>query len=230
MDTESLPQRPKSLPFAYILWLFLGLIGVHRFYLGWPKSALIYVVCTVGSLLASTVGHPEWSRLIYVSLAFWVFDLFSMPSLAGRGEAKTDAGKAAPVVLLSAQGRTGLIEAFEKGIVIDRRGLFGVLVQGFKGRKTIPYRSITAVQFKQANAFVNGFIQFSLPGGIERQGLFESAGDENTVFFISKQQAAFERLRDFVEERIGHDRAPVTHPRSTADEIESSSACATADF
>ncbi|WP_082511775.1 TM2 domain-containing protein [Devosia sp. Leaf420] len=31
----------KSLVVAYVLWFFLGYVGVHRFYLGRPISGLI---------------------------------------------------------------------------------------------------------------------------------------------------------------------------------------------
>jgi len=53
-------------------------------------------------------------------------------------------------------GLNGQIEVLEDRIVISRKGVFGFLTQGLKGDKTIPFASITAVQFKTASAFFNG--------------------------------------------------------------------------
>src|SRR5579864_6782803 len=35
---------PKSLPLAYLLWLFLGIFGAHRYYLGKWFTAFIYTI------------------------------------------------------------------------------------------------------------------------------------------------------------------------------------------
>ena len=61
-------------------------------------------------------------------------------------------------------GLNGQIEVLEDRIVISRKGVFGFLTQGLKGDKTIPFASITAVQFKTASAFFNGYIQFTVYG------------------------------------------------------------------
>lgn len=57
-----------------------------------------------------------------------------------------------------------------------------------KGVKRIPLSSVTAVQIKPAGALVNGFIQFTIPGGNERRSGFgaqtrDAAGDENSIIF-----------------------------------------------
>ena len=61
-------------------------------------------------------------------------------------------------------GLNGQIEVLEDRIVISRKGVFGFLTQGLKGDKMIPFASITAVQFKTASAFFNGYIQFTVMG------------------------------------------------------------------
>ena len=40
---------PKSIELAYLLWFLFGLLGVHRFYLGQPRSGALYF-CTLGLL------------------------------------------------------------------------------------------------------------------------------------------------------------------------------------
>lgn len=54
---------------AYILWLFLGLLGAHRFYLGSTVSAVIMLILTL-----SFFG-------LIVSGIWWLIDAFVIPSM-----------------------------------------------------------------------------------------------------------------------------------------------------
>lgn len=42
-------MRRRSFVVAYLLWFFLGLLGIHRFYLGRPVSGVIWLL--TGGLL-----------------------------------------------------------------------------------------------------------------------------------------------------------------------------------
>lgn len=42
-------RKRRSLIIAYLLWFFLGIFGIHRFYLGRPISGVIYFL--TGGLL-----------------------------------------------------------------------------------------------------------------------------------------------------------------------------------
>lgn len=55
------PRRPKSLAVAYVLWLLLGLLGGHRFYLGNPLVGI--------AMLLTLGGLGVW----------WVIDAFLIP-------------------------------------------------------------------------------------------------------------------------------------------------------
>lgn len=118
------------------------------------------------------------------------------------------------------KGHNGQIETFEDRIVISRKGALGFLTQGIKGDKAIPFSSITAVQFKDAG-FLNGYIQFTVKGGIEsRSGVGAAGSDENTVMFRQGKQAEeFSRLRALVETKIMSAKAN-NGPVSAADELE----------
>lgn len=51
-------KNRRSLLIAYLLWFFLGYLGIHRFYLGRPFTGVLWLL--TGGLLG--VG--------------WIFDLF----------------------------------------------------------------------------------------------------------------------------------------------------------
>lgn len=107
---------------------------------------------------------------------------------------------------LHVKGHTGEVEFDGTSVTITRPGMLARLSVG-KGRKRIPISSITAVQFKPAGPFVNGFIAFTVGGGNESRSSFgrqtyDAVSDENSVVFWTKQQPGFERLRDAVEAAV----------------------------
>lgn len=67
----------KSAGVAYLLWLFLGFFGAHRFYTGRTGSGAAMLVVTLISYLLTFV------LIGYLPLAFiflvWVVDAFQIP-------------------------------------------------------------------------------------------------------------------------------------------------------
>lgn len=99
------------------------------------------------------------------------------------------------------------LEVFEDKLTITPKGALGFLAQGMKGTKTIPFTSITAIQFKEAGLIWSGYLQFSLLGGNEsRGGVFAAASDENSFMFSnradSKHNALMREIKDYIERRI----------------------------
>lgn len=71
----------KSVGAAYLLFLFLGGVGGHRFYCGFPISAIVMAFLTVTSLAAG--GAP------LILLAVWLlFDAFAIPRWIRRYNTK----------------------------------------------------------------------------------------------------------------------------------------------
>lgn len=94
----------------------------------------------------------------------------------------------------------GVLELTDDAITIRREGFASLLLHGLKGDKIIPLESITAVQFRAAGTLVNGYIQFSILGGVEsRRGVFDAAADENTVVFTDREEPDFRRLHRELE-------------------------------
>lgn len=82
------------------------------------------------------------------------------------------------------EGIQDLIEVYPDKVLITPRGLLGFFNKGLKGTKTIPFTSITAIQFRKAGIYFSGFLQFTIAGGNEsRGGLIAAARDENSFMF-----------------------------------------------
>jgi hypothetical protein len=127
---------------------------------------------------------------------------------------------------MEAKGKTGQVQFDGQYVTITRNGFLARSVVG-KGEKRLHVAQIAAVQWKPAGAMVNGFIQFTVPGGNERRSKFGSqtktaVHDENSVVFTKKQQPAFEKVRAALDAAIAQQHAPTAQApaaSSVADEI-----------
>lgn len=68
----------KSTGLSYVLWIFLGQLGIHKFYLGKNIMGIVYILlCVAGWVtLSFFVG---WIFLIVLAVLL-VVDLFTIPS------------------------------------------------------------------------------------------------------------------------------------------------------
>lgn len=95
-----------------------------------------------------------------------------------------------------------LIKVTDNAITLTRKGFVNLVNQGLKGDKTIPLRSITAVQLKKPG-MTNGYIQFGLLGGNESKGgVFAATQDENTIMFAKKHYNDMVELKEYIESVI----------------------------
>ncbi|MGX7759526.1 DUF4429 domain-containing protein [Streptomyces angustmyceticus] len=114
--------------------------------------------------------------------------------------------------MIEAKGHGGQVQFDGQYLTITRKGFLARATVG-KGEKRLHISQITAVQWKPAGAFVNGFIQFTVPGGNERRSSFGSqtssaAQDENSIVFTKQQQSDFEKLRQALDQSIAVQHAP----------------------
>lgn len=72
----------KSAGIAYLLWFFLGGLGVHRFYLGETATGAVMAVIFVLSwfTVAIVVGFVGFGILAL----WWIVDAFLIPGIATR--------------------------------------------------------------------------------------------------------------------------------------------------
>ena len=107
---------------------------------------------------------------------------------------------------MEVKGSNGTVRLDDDYVTISRKGFLSRASIG-KGEKRIPISHISAVQLKPAGPVVNGFIQFTIAGGIEARSRLghqttRVGKDENSVIFTRRQAASFEALRDAAEEAI----------------------------
>lgn len=85
LDAQSMMRygaNKKSMLLAYILWFFLGYLGVHRFYLGRIGSAVAILLITA---ISSVLVFVAVGALGYAVVAVWLFiDIFLIPGIVRR--------------------------------------------------------------------------------------------------------------------------------------------------
>ncbi len=127
------------------------------------------------------------------------------------------------MAMSTAQGVNGTVEFDGQFVTIKREGALARMSQG-RGEKRIAVRQITAVQMKPPGVMTNGFIQFTIGGGVERQAAkgsrtINAASDENSVIFKKSQQADFEAVRAEIEQAIASGGAPAATAPDLADQL-----------
>ncbi|MYQ58952.1 MULTISPECIES: DUF4429 domain-containing protein [unclassified Streptomyces] len=130
--------------------------------------------------------------------------------------------------MIEAIGVGGQVSFDGQYVTITRKGFLARTTVG-KGEKRIPLSQISAIQWKRPGPLVNGFVQFTVPGGVEARSSFGSqtasaSRDENSVTFDRKRIPEFEALREAVEDAIAALRQPAPQgqapaPLSLADEL-----------
>ena len=114
------------------------------------------------------------------------------------------------------KGMDSELEVFEDKLTLTPKGWRGVLNKGLAGTKTIPFSSIVAVQYRKAGRFTEGFLQFTILGGIEVQDGIEAAqGDENSFLYLYKDNAVVVPIKEYIERQVQALKASPPPPPSS---------------
>lgn len=70
------PASPKSAGLAYVLWFFLGVFGIHQFYLGNTSRGLFNLVLFFATAILSGVLGGLPVGLIYT--AYWIYEAVTL--------------------------------------------------------------------------------------------------------------------------------------------------------
>lgn len=104
-------------------------------------------------------------------------------------------------MILELPGINGQIELYDDKIIIKRKGVLSKITQGFtKGDKTIYLNQITGIDLKLGGNMINGYMQFTIPGGNEKdKGAFQATQDENSVMFKKAYNDIAHELKEKIE-------------------------------
>tara|TARA_Y100000996_G_scaffold412451_1_gene398609 strand:+ start:131 stop:640 length:510 start_codon:yes stop_codon:yes gene_type:complete len=138
-------------------------------------------------------------------------------------------------VLASGKGINGTATLHEDKIVISREGFSQKMSGGFfSGTKELMIKDISGIQFREATAFSNGFIEFTIPGeGSSRSSNSFTQSDrmknENCVVWRkemmgNQKNENFSELKKIAQELInknpkGGTAVNVVQETSSADEL-----------
>lgn len=119
------------------------------------------------------------------------------------------------------EGVNGVLELYEDKIILKREGVFSKMAHGFtKGDKTIYIRNIMGIDFKRGGSFVNGFLEFTVAGGLEQGGgIMDAVSDENSIVIRQSQNEKAEKVVTLIEEIQKNYEEPVDESFSVADEL-----------
>jgi hypothetical protein len=107
---------------------------------------------------------------------------------------------------MTVKGHNGHVIFDGASVAILRTGFMARATVG-KGEKVIPISSISAIDWKPAGPFTNGFIAFTVAGALESRKQFGArtkgaVRDQNSVVFMTSQQSDFETLRQAIQTAI----------------------------
>ena len=121
-------------------------------------------------------------------------------------------------------GKEDTLFVYEDRVIISHEGAYNFLRMGIKGDKTIYYKNITSVQFKEVGTLTAGYIQFSINGGRENLGgLLSATSDENTVMISGGKNEEAKRIVAYINQKLSEiNKMPIvgTNPISYADELK----------
>ena len=103
--------------------------------------------------------------------------------------------------ILEARGSGGArILLFQDSLRIERKGWRAFLFQGTTGDVDIQLSNINGIQLKKVG-YLYRSIRFSFVNSLENKDVMVHFLDETSIRFKSKQQSAFEEIKDAIENR-----------------------------
>lgn len=130
-----------------------------------------------------------------------------------------------PPGAIRCKGVNGIVTFDGIWVTIDRtKGFFARTTVG-TGEKKLAVTQITSVRWKQPSGWMNGYISFTLPGGVEtRSGFgsqtYDAAEDENAVLVSRKHTDEFLVLKEKIEEAIAQGQMPTPQTAPVDDPAE----------
>tara|TARA_Y100000389_G_scaffold52392_1_gene48183 strand:- start:999 stop:1472 length:474 start_codon:yes stop_codon:yes gene_type:complete len=106
-------------------------------------------------------------------------------------------------LLLTGSSLGDTINIYEDSIELAQTGLMSKATKGLTGSKTVPFESITSIQYRKANWVNSGYIQIGIKGYEEnKKGLKGASQDENSIVFWPTNNEIFKQIADLMQEKI----------------------------
>ncbi len=106
-------------------------------------------------------------------------------------------------IIFRLKGYNGQLYIYKDKVIIERKGIMGMLTNGLAGSKTIPISNIKNIQLRKAGPLFSGYIQFGILGGIEKQnGLTGAVNDENSIVFLEDCNEKAQKIKEYIENII----------------------------
>jgi TM2 domain-containing membrane protein YozV len=85
---QRVANEAKSTGLAYVLWFFLGGLGMHRFYLGRPLSGLVLLLMVPTGVVMMLASNHYGAFLVIAGFLWLIADAFLIPGMVNRSRAK----------------------------------------------------------------------------------------------------------------------------------------------
>lgn len=85
---QRVANEAKSTGLAYVLWFFLGGLGMHRFYLGRPLSGLILLLMVPAGIFMMLAQNHFGAFLVIIGVLWLIVDAFLIPGMVNRSREK----------------------------------------------------------------------------------------------------------------------------------------------
>jgi TM2 domain-containing membrane protein YozV len=202
----------KSQTVAIVLAVFIGIFGIHRFYLGEMKKGVIYLIfswTTITFFLGLYDAYKYYSNESDFEAGATTAKTKEQPPSdtqtpsVSAGSDDSDTVSKPDDAIIQIEGSNGTVTLYDGRIEISREdiGMIHRMQHGFSGTKEIPLESITSIQLRKPSMATKGYVQFGQKGYTEDDdGLLDATSDENTVLFEKDSLAAFEELREKIRE------------------------------
>ena len=209
----------KSKTTAALLALFLGSLGIHKFYLDKTTQGVLYLLFC-WTFIPAILALIDFVRLLVMSDEdFNTQYNTSVPNQHIVTISITP--NPADGALYVLKGIFETLYVYEDRVVLDRdKGEHHQMLLGEGGQITFPIRYIRSIAFKEATWAINGTITFRTMGGVEKvvSNADTTKRGSKSITFRNNVNETAKQVVAYLEERINN-RGTQRKAPSAADEL-----------